>query len=228
MSKVFSGGGVYVGMTENKNPPRWRVRIYPADTRYCNFDELLKVLRPVDGRAEFVERAEVFRKRVLEASAGWLAAYGDFVDRLYVLPMGKVVAGSALKEYVIRRFCLDVTRDWAAPADKRSEKYFRSWQIYCEVLLEKAVVWRVGTTPERALAFDAKTVRRLVYPLFPLSVKEVYLKKTRGLSAGREVAQVICQLMNKYKAYYRGGKEMGANLTEWTNYCQVLNASQKP
>jgi hypothetical protein len=220
---------VYVGMTEvGKNPPRWRVRIYPADTRYCNFDELLKVLRPVERRAEFVEKGEVFRKRVLEAAAGWLAAYGDFVDRLYVLPMGKSVADSALKEYVIRRFCIDVTRDWAAPADKRSEKYFRSWQIYCEILLEKAVVWRVGTTPERALAFDAKTVRRLVYPLFPLSIKEVYLKKTRGLSVGREVAQVICQLMNKYKAYYRGGKEMGANLAEWRSYCQALNASQKP
>ncbi len=218
-----------MGMTEvGKTPRRWRVRIYPADTRYCNFDELLKMLSPVDGRAEFVEKVEAFRKRMLEAAAGWLAAYGDFVDTLFDLPMGKSVAGSALKEYVIRRFCMDVTRDRAAPADKRSEKYFRSWQIYCEVLLKEAVVWRVGTTPERALAFDAKTVRRLVYPLFPLSVKEEYLEKTRGLAAGREVAQVICKLMNKYKAYYRGGRDMGANLTEWTNYCQALNASQKP
>ena len=220
---------MYVGMTEvGKTPRRWRIRIYPADTRYCNFDDLLKVLRPVERRAEFVEKAGAFRKRVLEAAAGWLAAYGDFVDTLFDLPTGKSVADSALKEYVIRRFCMYVTNGRAAPADKRSEKYFRSWQIYCEVLMRKAVVWRVGTTPERALAFDAKTVRRLVYPLFPLSVKEVYLNKTRGLSAGREAAQVICQLMKKYKAYYRGGKEMGANLTEWTNYCQALNASQKP
>jgi len=220
---------VYVDMSEvGKTPRRWRVRINPADTRYCNFDELLKVLRPVDGVEEFVEKVETFRKRVLEASAGWLAAYGDFVDTLFDLPIGKAVAGSALKEYVIRRFCIAVTNGGAAPADKRSEKYFRNWQIYCEVLLRKAVVWRVGTTPERALAFDAKTVRRLVYPLFPLSVKEEYLEKTRGLATGREVAQVICRLMNKYKAYYRGGKEMGANLTEWTNYCQALNASQKP
>ena len=119
-------------MTEvGKTPRRWRVRINPADTRYCNFDELIKVLHPVDGRAEFVEKVEAFRKRMLEASAGWLAAYGDFVDRLYVLPMGKSVADSALKEYVIRRFCMAVTNGRAAPADKRSEKYFRSWQIYC-------------------------------------------------------------------------------------------------
>jgi hypothetical protein len=148
-----------MGMTEVvKNPRRWRVRIYPADTRYCNFDELLKVLSPVDGRAEFVEKAEAFRKRVLEAAAGWLAAYGDFVDTLFDLPMGKSVAGSALKEYVIRRFCIDVTSGRAAPADKRSEKYFRGWQIFCEVRLEKAVVWRVGTTPREP---SPSTPRRL-------------------------------------------------------------------
>ena len=46
-----------MGMTEvGKAPRRWRVRIYPSDTRYCNFDELLKVLRPVDGVEEFVEK----------------------------------------------------------------------------------------------------------------------------------------------------------------------------
>jgi len=220
---------VYVGMSElGKTPRRWRARIYPADTRYCDFDELLKVLRPVDGVEEFVEKAGAFRKRVLEAAAGWLAAYGDAWDQAFAFFMSDAAADNVLKEYVIRRFCREMINGRAAPADKRSEKYFRSWQIYCEVLLRKAVVWRVGTTPERALAFDAKTVRRLVYPLFPLSVKEEYLEKTRGLATGREVAQVICQLMNKYKAYYRGGKEMGANLTEWTNYCQALDASQKP
>ena len=218
-----------MGMTEvGKTPRRWRVRIYPADTRYCNFDELFKVLRPVDGVEEFVEKAGAFRKRVLEAAAGWLAAYGDPLDQAFAFFMSNAVADNVLKEYVIRRFCREMIDGRAAPADKRSERYFRGWQIYCEVLLRKAAVWRVGTTPERALAFDAKTVRRLVYPLFPLSVREEYLEKTRGLASGREAAQVICRLMNKYKAYYRGGREMGANLTEWTNYCQALNASREP
>jgi hypothetical protein len=216
-------------MTEvDKTPRRWRVRIYPSDTRYCDFDQLLKMLRPVDGVEEFMEKAKAFRTRILESVAGWLAAYGDLMDRVAAFFMGNAAADGALKEYVIHEFCKEVVNGEAAPADKRSEKYFRGWQIYCEVRLRKAVVWRVGTTPERALAFDAKTVRRLVYPLFPLSIKEVYLNKTRGLSAGREVAQVICQLMNKYKAYYRGGRDMGANLTEWRSYCQALNASQKP
>ena len=218
-----------MGMTEaGKTPRRWRVRIHPADARYCDLDELLKVLRPVDGIKEFMEREEAFRRRVLEAAAGWLAAYGDPMDQAFAFFMSNAAADNVLKEYVIRRFCREMIDGRAAPADKRSERYFRGWQIYCEVLLKKAVVWRVGTTPERALAFDAKTVRRLVYPLFPLSVRAEYLEKTRGLATGREAAQVICRLMNKYKAYYRGGREMGANLTEWRSYCQALNASREP
>ena len=203
-----------MGMTEaGKTPRRWRVHLPWFDAPYYDADALLKVLHPVDGGREFMEKVEAFRAKVLKAAED--------------VPPEAVVDG-AVKEYVMRRFCEEAVNGEAAPADRRSERRFRDWRIVCEVRLKRAAVWRIGTTPERALAFDAKTVRRLVYPLFPLSVREEYLEKTRGLASGREAAQVICRLMDRYKVYYRGGREMGANLTEWRSYCQALYASREP
>jgi len=214
-----------------ESPRRWRIYLKPTDLYHVDLDNLVKRLHPVEDGEKFFEMAYSAWRKIFEVSVGWFAAYLHERGAVPLLApwMGLQAANGALKELVVQRFCANVVEGSVEPADKKSGRNYRYWEAFCQVIRGKAVVWRVGTTPERALAFDAKTVRRLVYPLYPSDVRERYMKETKEMKEGREVARVICNMLNRYKAYYRGSKEMGRNLAEWMTYCEALkDASQKP